>query len=338
MIKYSVNALYLALCIGALVVAPCASAAQKAKPSAKKPVAGPDLPSRVPLSAPFCMVNGEKISIANYVDRLSVRFAPEAREALISEALVRQEARRRKLAASPAEIDATVKRVFADNARRYGGEKGLEAELKRTRGWSRDDFRAVIREQAHTEVLREKLGQSLVKGSDVEDKDLEPLYEQQRDNFRQPDSVRIAHILVKRPEGGEAAEKAARARAEDILTRLKATPADFDRVAREQSDDKTTGAQGGKIPTDLLRTANPFGSNFEALVYPVKQGLVPEVVATPMGFHVIRVDANKAGRQLPLAEVREQLRTVVLTKRREQALEELFVRLRTQARVETGKF
>ena len=65
-------------------------------------------------------MNGETIPISLYVDRLSLKYGMELREALIEEALLRQEAGKRKLKVTPAEIDALVKRVVADSARQAG--------------------------------------------------------------------------------------------------------------------------------------------------------------------------------------------------------------------------
>jgi parvulin-like peptidyl-prolyl isomerase len=109
-------------------------------------------------------------------------------------------------------------------------------------------------------------------------------------------------------------------------------------VAREKSEDSATAPRGGKIPAEIVRGANPFGAAFEATVFSAPVGIVPEVVATSQGFHVFRVESRKEGRLLPLGEVKEQLRSVVLNERREQALDALLARLRREAKVETGKF
>src|SRR3954447_27021724 len=110
-----------------------AGAAPKAKPAAKKPapspIVGPDLPSNVPPGVSAATVNGEAIPFSLYLDRLSLRYGPEVREGLIQEALVRQEAKRRGISASAADIDAVVQATFADTVRRAGDETRLAEEL-----------------------------------------------------------------------------------------------------------------------------------------------------------------------------------------------------------------
>ncbi|MBM3460060.1 MAG: hypothetical protein FJX77_16185, partial [Armatimonadetes bacterium] len=177
---------------------PAAKPSAGAKP-ATPAVSGPDLPSRLPGTAPFCVVNGEKIPLSTYVDRLSLTYAPQMRELLILETLLRQECKARKVSATPEEVAAVTQKALEDHARRNNGMAGLTQELLRTRGWSVADFRRVIRDQAEGQILRDKLGTVLVKASDVKDTDLEPLYQQRREAFRQPDRVRMSHILIRRP-------------------------------------------------------------------------------------------------------------------------------------------
>jgi len=283
-------------------------------------------------------VNGEAVPVAAYVDRLSVAFAPQMREMLVEEALVRQEAARRKLTATPADLNAVVTQVYGETARRYGGEKNLEKELAATRGWSLADYKVVLRDQAPIQVLRNKIAADLVKDAAVTDAAVEKLYDERKMSFQVPDTISVSHILVRRPGETEPdRDREARARAEGMLRQLKGGKP-FEELAIESSDDRLTGARGGKVPTDIVRGAHPFGDAFEAIAFNAPPGLIGEVVPSPMGFHLVRVDGKKAGRLLPLEEVRGQIRQTLLAERRQQAMEELFVKLRTTARVDTGKF
>lgn len=334
----------LALALVPLIAAPAlAQARPKPKPTAKaaaKPAArpaGPDLPSKVPATTPFVVVNGEHIPVSTYVDRLSLTFAPQMREAFIEETLLKQEAKKRGVKATAAEVEALVTKVFTQTTQRYGGEQNLAEELKNTRGWSLADYKAVIREQAGPQVLREKLAQSLVKADTVKDEEINSRYDNNKSQFNVPDTIRISHILVRRPQGASE-EAGARSKAEDLLKQAQAPGADFAKLAQENSDDKATGARGGKVPTELVRGAHPFGDAFEAAVFNAEVGVVPQVVPTPIGFHIIKLDAKKPGRLLPVAEVKEQIRQSILAERRQRAMEELFVQLRTNAKIETGRF
>lgn len=321
------------------LLAPPATAAPAKKPA--KPAGGIQLPSKMPNAAPVAIVNGETIPISRYVDRLSLKYGLELREALIEEALLRQEADKRKIKVTPAEIDALVKRVVADSAKQSGSEKNLAGELGRTRGWTLDDYRGVIREQAPTQLYKEKIAASLVPASKVSDKEIETYYSAQRANFAEPDSAIISHVLVRKSlQNDIAANRLAKEKAETLLAKIKLEGAGgFEKAAKEDSDDKITGPMGGKIPTPILRGAHPFGAAFEAAVFGSgPTGLVDEVIETPTGYHLLRIESRKEGRQLPLEEVKDRIRGALLEQKRQTALEELYVRLRSTAKVETGRF
>jgi len=315
------------------VVVAAPPAKRPAKPAAKS---GPDLPSRTPAGAAFAVVNGERIPLSAYVDRLSLRFGPDIREQLVNEVLLRQEAKRRKLTVSAAEIDATVQKQFGETVQRLGGEEKLRDDLARTRGWSVSDYRAVLRSQADLVVLQEKLTAELVKPGDVTDADVEKRYSDQKNRFEQPEMVQISHILVKRAAEND---PVAQRKATELLERVRAgRGTNFAELARESSEDKASGAQGGKVPTQIVRGAHPFGPEFEAAVFNAPVGLVPQLVSTPFGYHIVRVDQKKEAETLPLERVRGQIRTALLEERRREKIEELFVRLRATANVQTGKF
>jgi len=327
-----------------VVCAACVpAAAQKKPPRGARPAAkgpGPDLPSKAPPGAAAATVNGEAVTVSAYVDRLSLRFGPQIREELIADILLRQEAKQRKMAVSRAEVDAFVAKVYGETVRRMGSEQKLADDLRKTRGWSAEDYKIALRAQAEPQLIREKLAAVLVQDDGVSEADISARYEQRRQTFMRPATIRISHIMVRRAQGATAEqETAARTKAEGLLKRVRdAAGKNFEQIARENSEDPATAASGGRLPVDLAREANPFGAAFEAVVFNAPVGVVGEVVATPMGFHVIRVDERKGGGAVPLAEVREQIKAALLFERRAQALDELLLRLRTSAKIVTGKY
>jgi parvulin-like peptidyl-prolyl isomerase len=324
------------------VVTPVAAQTAKGKP--KRPAAaskaGPDIPSKLPLSTPLVKVNGQAIPLSLYVDRLSLRYGPELREILIEEQLIRQECARRKITVTPQDIDAAVERTYSATVANYGSEAQLAKELSRSRGWTPDDYRAVIRSQVDIQVLKEKLAAGLVKASEIKDADVEARYNERKQSFVQPDMVRVSHILVKKTADGDPdKEKAQRAKADDLLKKIVAAEGkNFEDLARESSDDPATSIRGGRVPVDLARGAHPFGGAFDATVYAAPVGLIKQVIPGPDGYHIVRVDSKKEGRVLQLADVKEQLVASMLAEQRERILAELLLKLRGSAKVDSGKF
>jgi peptidyl-prolyl cis-trans isomerase C len=254
------------------------------------------------------------------------------------EALIRQSAQQRKLSATPAQIDRFLERTLDQLAQRYGGEQGLAAELKRVRGWTLAEYRGVLRSQTEVQVLREKLAESLVPASAVTETHVAERYAARKESFSQPDRVRVSHILIRRPsEPAQAA--AALARAERTLARIvEAKGANFDALAAQLSEDEVTAKVGGKITTDIMRGAHPFGEGFETAVFGGEPGIIPQVVTSSMGHHIFRLDRKTPGRTLPLEEVKGQIRASLLAERRAEKLDEHLIAVRARADVAFGRY
>jgi peptidyl-prolyl cis-trans isomerase D len=96
--------------------------------------------------------------------------------------------------------------------------------------------------------------------------------------------------VVAIPRTVTAADSAAvRARAEALRAEI-AAGANFEEVARRESSDTVSGANGG----DLGRgTRGRFVSEFERAAYALQAGELSQPVLTPFGYHIIRVDEKK---------------------------------------------
>jgi len=116
--------------------------------------------------------------------------------------------------------------------------------------------------------------------------------------FAQDAQVKVRHILIK------AEEADAKAKAEAILKDLNAG-ADFEKLAKEQSQDPGSAAKGGDLGwVSKGRTVKPFEDAALALSKP---GQVSPVISTPFGFHIIKLDDLKPAGTKPFEEVKDVL-------------------------------
>ena len=65
----------------------------------------------------------------------------------------------------------------------------------------------------------------------------------------------------------------------------------------------------------------------------MQPGEISDIVETPYGLHIIKLEERQAARLLPLEEVREQLRDHLSEERMEKAIERENARLREQAEI-----
>jgi parvulin-like peptidyl-prolyl isomerase len=127
-------------------------------------------------------------------------------------------------------------------------------------------------------------------------------YAARRDEFQLPEQFKAAHILKKVQCDCEREEK--RRAIEQLRIRLQAGE-DFATLAKAESDDAGSAAQGGDLGRWLKRedVVAPFA---DALA-PLETGQLSGVVETPFGFHLIKKLDYQPARLQSFDEVRESL-------------------------------
>lgn len=121
---------------------------------------------------------------------------------------------------------------------------------------------------------------------------------------------RASHILIKLPQGADAqAEKAAMAKAQDVRAKLLAG-ADFATLARKNSEDPGSAAQGGDLG---FVGRGALAKEFEQSLFALKKpGELSAPVRTSYGLHIIKLTGVKAAPSAPVmtrSKVEAELRT-----------------------------
>jgi peptidyl-prolyl cis-trans isomerase D len=122
--------------------------------------------------------------------------------------------------------------------------------------------------------------------------------------FTQPHEVHARHILIRVEEDADKATRdKARARIDEIAAKLQAG-GDFAKLAEEHSEDPGSAKKGGDLGYfGRGRMVPPF----EEAVFALSPGQTSEVITTPFGFHIVRVEEVREEREKPLEEVREEI-------------------------------
>jgi peptidyl-prolyl cis-trans isomerase C len=123
-------------------------------------------------------------------------------------------------------------------------------------------------------------------------------YKAEAKRFEQPEQVRARHILVR------STEPDARKKAEQLLQKLKAG-ANFEEVAAAESQDPGNAARGGDL--GFFPRGRMVPTFDEAAFKLEKPGQLSEVIESPFGFHIIRLEEKRAAGAPPFDEVKSQL-------------------------------
>jgi peptidyl-prolyl cis-trans isomerase D len=139
----------------------------------------------------------------------------------------------------------------------------------------------------------------------VSDQEVAAAYERGRAaRYTLPDQRRASHILLKLPPGASADATARLERRARSLLKAARGGADFADLARKHSEDGS-GKSGGDLG---LFPRGQMAPEFEEAAFSLPVGAISDLVRTPYGFHIIKVTEARAGRTVPLEEVREPIR------------------------------
>ncbi|MEW6119117.1 MAG: SurA N-terminal domain-containing protein [Pseudomonadota bacterium] len=150
-------------------------------------------------------------------------------------------------------------------------------------------------------------------GIEVSDQAVSEYYAAHAAEFGQPEQRSASHILIAADKADAAARAKAKARAGELSLLLQKSPGRFAELARAESQDPGSAAQGGSLGS--------FGRGmmvkpFEDAVFGMKTGEIRGPVESDFGFHIIRLDGIEAAQTVPLAQVRA---AVVDTLKKQQA-------------------
>jgi peptidyl-prolyl cis-trans isomerase C len=117
--------------------------------------------------------------------------------------------------------------------------------------------------------------------------------------------------------------------ARDVKRRLAQNPRAFERLARSLSKSPEAGLGGymgsferGQLPAEL-----------EAAAFPLPAGATSAPVASPLGYHVLRVESRQAAREIPLEEAYERIAERLARQKREAAQRAFVAEVMARAKV-----
>lgn len=139
----------------------------------------------------------------------------------------------------------------------------------------------------------------------VSEKEITDYYQTNAARLAQPEQRSASHVLLAVPKGANVATKAQlRAKATQLTAELQKNPARFAEIARKESQDPGSAAQGGSLGS--------FGRGamvkaFDEAVFSMKKGEIRGPVESEFGFHIIRLDDIQPATAPPLESVRADI-------------------------------
>jgi parvulin-like peptidyl-prolyl isomerase len=168
------------------------------------------------------------------------------------------------------------------------------------------------------EAVRQLLAEAALGEVTITDEAVERYYAEHADAFQVPETVTLRQILV--PTLNEA---------RDVRRRLLRDPRSFERLARTLS--RAPEATDGGLMGTFSRGELP--PELEQVAFALQAGATSSVITTPLGYHVLRVEARQQGHAQTLEECRGEIQARLSRVASEQRIHQFVRGLLARARV-----
>src|ERR1700722_2247932 len=228
-------------------------------------------------------------------------------------------------------VDAEVIRRL-DDIRKQNHMETMEdlEKAARSQGISFEDFKAQIRNSILTQqVVRDEVGRRLQMTQSQE----QAYYEAHKQDFVQPEQIRLSEILVPTAaDANDAAVAQAQGKAEEVATKLKAGDK-FEDLAKTYSGGQTAG-QGGDLG---MYKRGALAKVLEDQTFVLKAGESTVPIRTRQGFVILKVTEHPAAGVPPLKDVEQQVEEAMYSEQMQPALRAYLTKLREDSYVEIAQ-
>ncbi|HEU4634935.1 MAG TPA: peptidylprolyl isomerase [Edaphobacter sp.] len=197
----------------------------------------------------------------------------------------------------------------------------------RQQGVSFEDFKANIRNSILTQqVVRDEVGRHIQMTQGTE----QAYYDAHKNEFAQPEQVRLSEILVPTPaDASDAVVAQAKAKADSLAEKIKAG-ADFADVAKQNSGGPTA-SQGGDLG---LFKRGALAKVLEDQTFSLPAGGVTAPIRTRQGFVILKVTEHQQAGVPPLKEIEPQVQEAIYMQQIQPALRAYLTKLREDAYID----
>lgn len=228
---------------------------------------------------------------------------------MIERRLQLQEAKARGIEVSDQEVKQAIKQMLQQ------GEKLDE----------KDPY--VARSVSEQLTLLRAVDRLVRSGVMVADPEMRRYYQEHRDRFALPEEYTLSQIFIRPRSADETADAMEKAR--KVMTLLKQGES-FEDLALRYSDG-LNAPQGGRL--GLVRQGELLPA-IERGVSRLVSGGISDVIESPEGFHIVRLDDKKPKQFRPYEEVKQEIQSLVFQQKSEDMFQAWLADLKNKAYIE----
>ncbi|MDB8789972.1 peptidylprolyl isomerase [Romboutsia sp. 1001216sp1] len=294
-------------------------------------------------------VNGQKITVSEYETTLALykqsveamygknvwdtevekgvkyrdKFKENILDQMINVEVVYEQAKKDNLLPTKEEVD----KKYNELKKNIDSDKEYKKDMEKI--GANDEF---LRTQQEQDLAVQNYKEHFDKTIKISDEEMKKYYEDHKKDYYK-DEVKASHILVSTQDKNgkplsDEKKKEAKKKAEDLLKRAKLGE-EFSELAKENSDDPGSAAQGGDLGYFSKGMMVP---EFEKAAFNLKPGEISDIVESSFGYHIIKV-TDKVNEQTPYNDVKDSIKTILLNEK----FTEQVTKLTKEAKIEKNK-
>jgi len=243
---------------------------------------------------------------------------------MIDRKLIKQKIRELNIIITAEEITQAIEDIKKQNKMT---QEALNAALL-AQGITFEQYKA----QMKFELERLRLMSQEVKAKiQVSEREMREYYAANSAQFSEEPTYRARHIFLKINKNASNAEiKKIMAKAADVMAEAKSNN-DFAALAKKYSDDPGAATEGGDLGTFKKGDMLP---EIEDAVITMKPGEISELVTTPAGFHIIKLEEKNPGKLKSFDSVAASINDLLYRKKSEERFKQWAEELRKTAAID----
>jgi len=179
------------------------------------------------------------------------------------------------------DVNRQLDQVIAYYTTQYGSQERLEKAY----GMSTEKIRREMREDTRKNLMADMLKNQKFGQVEVTRREVKEFFNTYKDSLGMiSEKFELAHIYIN-PKSSDKLKNKSRTFALELLDSIK-NGADFNELAKNNSDDPGSAAEGGDLG---FVKRGVFYPEFESAAFRLKEGELSPVVESPVGFHIIEL-------------------------------------------------
>lgn len=266
----------------------------------------------------------EKQKTATIDDQMRSQINKAALDVLIEKTLIKQKIKELNIKVSDDEVRQSIDDVKKQNNMT---QEALVAALA-AQGIAFDQYKIQLVEQLERLKL---VSQEVRSNIHVSESEILAYYEANPQKYSEEDIFRARHIFFRTSETAPAEEiKRTMTSALQVLAEAKSGK-DFIELAKKYSQDPAAQKDGGDMGSFKK---GDMQAELENAISALKPGDISELIYTPLGLHIIKLEGRSKGKIKPFDSVKNEIQETLYRKKSEERFARWSSELRTKANIE----